>query len=33
MINPFDTKPMDKIAIKMNIMRVVRFMPSPGVKE
>ena len=27
-INPFDTKPMAKIAVKMSIMRVVKFMSS-----
>ena len=26
--NPFDTKPMAKIAVKMSIMRVVKFMSS-----
>ena len=29
-INPFDTEPMAKIAVKMSIMRVVKFMSSPG---
>ena len=28
--NPFDTEPMTKIAVKMSIMRVVKFMSSPG---
>ena len=28
--NPFDTEPMAKIAVKMSIMRVVKFMSSPG---
>ena len=28
--NPFDTAPMAKIAVKMSIMRVVKFMSSPG---
>ena len=27
-VNPFDTKPMAKIAVKMSIMRVVKFMSS-----
>ena len=27
-INPFDTKPMAKIAVKMSIIRVVKFMSS-----
>ena len=27
-LNPFDTKPMAKIAVKMSIMRVVKFMSS-----
>ena len=27
-LNPFDTKPMDKMAVKMSIMRVVKFMSS-----
>ena len=27
-INPFNTKPMAKIAVKMSIMRVVKFMSS-----
>ena len=29
-LNPFDTEPMAKIAVKMRIMRVVKFMSSPG---
>ena len=29
-INPFDTEPVAKIAVKMGIMRVVKFMSSPG---
>ena len=29
-LNPFDTEPMAKIAVKMSIMRVVKFMSSPG---
>ena len=29
-INPFDTEPMAKIAVKMSIMRVVKFMSSLG---
>ena len=28
LVNPFDTKPMAKIAVKMSIMRVVKFMSS-----
>ena len=27
-LNPFDPKPMAKIAVKMSIMRVVKFMSS-----
>ena len=27
-LNPFDTKPMAKIAVKMSIMRVVKFLSS-----
>ena len=27
-LNPFDTKPMAKIAVKMSIMRMVKFMSS-----
>ena len=30
LINPFDTEPMAKIVVKMSIMRVVKFMSSPG---
>ena len=30
LINPFDTEPVAKIAVKMSIMRVVKFMSSPG---
>ena len=29
-LNPFDTESMAKIAVKMSIMRVVKFMSSPG---
>ena len=29
-INPFDTEPMTKIAVKISIMRVVKFMSSPA---
>ena len=29
-LNLFDTEPMAKIAVKMSIMRVVKFMSSPG---
>ena len=29
-INPFETEPMAKIAVKISIMRVVKFMSSPG---
>ena len=29
-LNLFDTKPMAKIAVKMSIMRVVKFMSSPS---
>ena len=28
LLNPFDTKPMAKIAVKMSIMRVVKFMSN-----
>ena len=28
--NPFNTVPMAKIAVKTSIMRVVKFMSSPG---
>ena len=30
LVNSFDTEPMAKIAVKMSIMRVVKFMSSPG---
>ena len=30
LFNPFDTEPMVKIAVKISIMRVVKFMSSPG---
>ena len=30
LINPFDTEPMAKIAVKISIIRVVKFMSSPG---
>ena len=30
LFNPFDTEPMAKIAVKMSIMRVVKFMSSPA---
>ena len=29
-LNPFDTEPLAKIAVKMFIMRVVKFMSSLG---
>ena len=29
-LNPFDTEPVAKIAVKMSIMRVVKFMSSPA---
>ena len=29
-VNPFDTELVAKIAVKMSIMRVVKFMSSPG---
>ena len=29
-LNPFDTATMAKVAVKMSIMRVVKFMSSPG---
>ena len=29
-LNLFNTEPMAKIAVKMSIMRVVKFMSSPG---
>ena len=29
-LNPFDTEPVAKLAVKISIMRVVKFMSSPG---